>query len=114
MNRYHGRIRIMKNKNIDKESQRFITSSIKFLKDAENFNLTLGSIKAALAGACTIEKRKQFLEKLEAKLIKGSLEHGKPMTDFKQIDKELFDEILDLFGYLMLRYYAFKNQCKKL
>lgn len=104
----------MKTKNIDPESQQFITSSIKFLKNEENFNLILGSIKATLAGVCTIEKRKKFLEKLKAKLIKGGLEHGKPMTDYEQIEKELLDEILDLFGYKMLMYSAYKKQNKKI
>lgn len=99
--------------NIETESKKYIDFSVKYLSDEANFNLAYGSIRAILKGACEPKKRKTFLRNLKVKITNGSIEHGAPLTDFEEIDKEIEAEILDLFGYLMLRYYAFKKLSKK-
>ena len=62
------------------------------------------------------KESKEFIEwckkKLEQKLIKGAKEHGKIDYD-RDFDKELEQEIIDLFGWYMIRQWAREHQKEK-
>ena len=87
---------------IDEESKEFIKWSINRLSDKEFYREMLERIESQMQALYGAENDLQLLRLLEAKMIAGAREHGKPLTDREQIAKEIQQELLDLIGWNMV------------
>ena len=97
---------------INRESANFIKWTITTLGDEDYFQYVIRRINDKQKDFYSGD-RKELLKTLENKMEKGAIEHGNPIHNFKLIEKEFKDEMLDLIGWMMLYAWALNKEYGK-
>lgn len=97
---------------ISPESELLIEWAFKKLEDEEYFESLINRTKKILSEYLSTDKQ-EIRDQLRQKMTRGAIEHGDPISDFKRIQHELNDEMLDLLGWSMVYAWALHNYTLK-